>query len=278
MINRYFLLFLFVGEKITFYELLGVSSKASIKEINRAYRKKSILYHPDKNPSTKELYTLLGLIVNILRNSDTRKRYDHFLKSGFPRWKGTAYLYSRYRPGLGTVLILLAVFITFAHLMMRLLSVKRQKKIMQDHIDVARQYEQHSNAAKGTKRLVTVPEGKRIYTVDSFTGQVCILDPSSNVEYLVSPSAVPDVRFSDTLLYRIPKFFLQTFILRWFTKNDDVQDAGVNFSNEEEEKSESKERLPEQQTKPAEGTAKAGKRRVKRRSNRVPLRKNDQNT
>ncbi|WBW71471.1 ER DNAJ domain protein Erj5 [Schizosaccharomyces osmophilus] len=302
MVSRYFLLFLFVGvcvawsasdieifrivdslrtimkKKLTFYELLEVSSKASIKEINRAYKKKSILYHPDKNPSTGELYTLLGLIINILRNTDTRKRYDHFLRNGFPRWKGTAYLYSRYRPGLGAVLILLAVFISFAHLMMRVLSVKRQKKIMQDHIDLAKKYEQYSNTAKGTKRIVTVPQGKRIYTVDSFTGQVCILDPSSNVEYLVSPNAVPNVKISDILLYRVPKFLLQTLVLRWFPMNDRSQETNIDLSNEEEEKSEPKERVPEQQTKPAENTAKAGKRRVKRRANRVPLRKNDQMT
>ncbi|EPX72150.1 DNAJ domain-containing protein Erj5 [Schizosaccharomyces octosporus yFS286] len=301
MFSRYYLFFLFVGvciawsasdieifrivdslktilkRKLTFYELLEVSPKASVKEINKAYRKKSILYHPDKNPSTGELYTLLGLIVNILRNTETRKRYDHFLKNGFPRWKGTAYLYSRYRPGLGAVLILLAVFISFAHLMMRILSVKRQKKMMQDHIDLARQYEQYSNTAKGSKRIVTVPQGKRIYTVDSITGQVCILDPSSNIEYLVSPEAVPSVKFSDILLYRVPKFFLQTLVLRWFPKKDHPEEADIDSYNEEE-KSETKKEVLEQQTKPAENTAKAGKRRVKRRANRVPLRKNDQTT
>ena len=32
-------------------------------------------------------------------------RYDHFMANGFPVWKGTEYYYSRYRPGLGTVLV-----------------------------------------------------------------------------------------------------------------------------------------------------------------------------
>lgn len=27
-------------------------------------------------------------------------RYDHFYKNGVPRWRGTGYYYSRWRPGM----------------------------------------------------------------------------------------------------------------------------------------------------------------------------------
>jgi molecular chaperone DnaJ len=40
--------------KEDFYETLGISKGASEGDIKKAYRKKAIKYHPDKNPGDKK--------------------------------------------------------------------------------------------------------------------------------------------------------------------------------------------------------------------------------
>jgi len=100
------------GKGTTFYSWLNVPPTATLTEINKAYRKKSIQLHPDKNPGVKgiqERFARLGVIVNTLRSPEGRKRYDFFFKNGVPKWRGTGYYYSRFRPGLATVLVFLVV-------------------------------------------------------------------------------------------------------------------------------------------------------------------------
>lgn len=80
----------------------------------------------------------LGLVRNIISGPD-RDRYDHFLKNGFPAWKGTNYYYNRYRPGLGTVLF--GVFLVAGgafHYIALYMSWKRQKDFVERYIKFAR--------------------------------------------------------------------------------------------------------------------------------------------
>lgn len=145
-----------------------MTNSASLDDINKAYRKKSRLLHPDKvkqqlvaeraktdkkkgsskKPSQSEVrkavkeaserQARLSLIANILRGP-ARDRYDHFLANGFPLWKGTDYYYNRYRPGLGTVLV--GVFMMGGgaiHYLALYMSWKRQREFVERYVTFAR--------------------------------------------------------------------------------------------------------------------------------------------
>ncbi|KDQ64560.1 hypothetical protein JAAARDRAFT_28204 [Jaapia argillacea MUCL 33604] len=116
------------GKGTTFYSWLDIPSTASTTEIGKAYRKKSVRLHPDKNPGVKgahERFARLGVIASILRSSEGRERYDFFHKNGFPKWKGTGYYYSRFRPGLVTVLAFLTILTSGLQYLVHNMNYKR---------------------------------------------------------------------------------------------------------------------------------------------------------
>lgn len=71
--------------KRDYYEVLEVSKTASADEIKKAYRKKAIQYHPDKNPGDKEAeekFKEAAEAYDVLSNPDKRARYDQFGHAG----------------------------------------------------------------------------------------------------------------------------------------------------------------------------------------------------
>lgn len=85
-----------------------------------------------------ELQTRLSVIAEILRG-EGRARYDHFLSHGFPTWKGTGYYYNRYRPGFGTVMFGLFLFVGgAAHYIALYMGWKRQREFVERYIKFAR--------------------------------------------------------------------------------------------------------------------------------------------
>ena len=65
--------------------MLGVDKSASADEIKKAYRKKAIQYHPDKNPGDKEAeekFKEAAEAYEVLSNPDKRARYDQFGHEG----------------------------------------------------------------------------------------------------------------------------------------------------------------------------------------------------
>ena len=72
-------------EKRDYYEVLEVEKTASVEEIKKAYRKKAIQYHPDKNPGDKvaeEKFKEAAEAYDVLSNADKRARYDQFGHAG----------------------------------------------------------------------------------------------------------------------------------------------------------------------------------------------------
>lgn len=158
------------GQNVTFYDLLGVKPNASQDQLTKAFRKKSRDLHPDKarqafvanyakkhkkkgssvgkQPSNREIeahvqkvtiaYQRLSVIAKMLQGPE-RERYDHFLRNGFPAWKGSGYYYDRFRPGLGSVIFgLLTVIGGGFHYFALVMGWKRRREFAERYIRQAR--------------------------------------------------------------------------------------------------------------------------------------------
>jgi molecular chaperone DnaJ len=67
-----------------FYELLGVTRRATAEEIKRAYRRRARELHPDANPDpqAEEHFKALARAYEVLSDPQQRARYDQFGEAG----------------------------------------------------------------------------------------------------------------------------------------------------------------------------------------------------
>lgn len=64
-----------------YYNILGINKDATDREIKKAYRQKSLQYHPDKNPGNKEAeekFKEVAEAYRVLSDKDLRQRYDTY--------------------------------------------------------------------------------------------------------------------------------------------------------------------------------------------------------
>ena len=80
--------------KQDYYEILGINKSASAAEIKKAYRKKAIEYHPDKNPNNKEAeekFKLAAEAYEVLSDDNKKARYDQYGHAAFENGGGGHY-------------------------------------------------------------------------------------------------------------------------------------------------------------------------------------------
>lgn len=69
-----------------FYDILGVTKNATLTEIKKAYRKKALKWHPDKNPNNKEeaekQFKKISEAYDTLSDPKKKEIYDKFGKDG----------------------------------------------------------------------------------------------------------------------------------------------------------------------------------------------------
>jgi molecular chaperone DnaJ len=77
--------------KQDYYEVLGVSKNATANEIKKAYRKRAVENHPDKNPGDKaaeERFKQAAEAYEVLSNAEKKSRYDQFGHAAFENGGG----------------------------------------------------------------------------------------------------------------------------------------------------------------------------------------------
>ncbi len=77
--------------KKDFYEILGITKSASPEEIKKAYRKKAIEFHPDKNPGNaqaEENFKLAAEAYEVLSDQNKKAKYDQYGHQAFEGGNG----------------------------------------------------------------------------------------------------------------------------------------------------------------------------------------------
>ncbi|GAB6029749.1 hypothetical protein CHUAL_005464 [Chamberlinius hualienensis] len=79
-----------------YYELLGISRDADNREIRKSYKKLALQYHPDKNKDNEEIqemFVKINKAYEVLKDTETRRKYDQFGEAGLEDSQGFGHHY-----------------------------------------------------------------------------------------------------------------------------------------------------------------------------------------
>lgn len=211
------------GKDATFYSWLNLPKgpKSSYEEINQAYRKLSKKMHPDRfagkssklRKQAEEKFQRFSLVGNILRDRALKKRYDYFLDKGFPKWKGTGYYYSKFRPGIALTIGLL--FIIASALQFVALKINRKqdyKRVKGLREEIKRQAWGGSSIppADGLDRKISNQISGKEFIVKA-DGKVYYVDTDEKGYQSLFEVDESDINVSfsykESILFKVPAFF-----------------------------------------------------------------------
>lgn len=207
-----------LGKGTNFYSWLDLPQgpKATLQEISKAYRKKSRLLHPDKvaksslKKKAEERFQRLSLVGNILRDQSLKRRYDYFYSKGFPRWKGTGYYYSKFRPGFFLTIFLLFIIVGGIHYVAMKISRKQDFKRLQDLKGQTKKQAWGGSQippSDGSSRKVFNESTGKQFMVTADGSVSLVVSPPKSESYLVSLDE-NDINlnpsFKESLYFKVP--------------------------------------------------------------------------
>lgn len=180
----------------------------------------------------------MGKVVAILRDGHKRERYNFFYKNGVPRWRGTGYYYSRWRPGFFTVVIALGVLTGGLQHLAAWVNYHQEKRrirqfVMDARAEMATRATKNIGAATLGRSYIEI--GNRVMRCEVKSDNYIVFYPEGeeridlNVEWVEKPS------FKHVYFIAWPK----KWIYRALGKEDEIIEYEIVEEDEEPENNDS---------------------------------------